>query len=133
MKDIKLYCHSDTKEYIRLDFTAYIDKGENTMWEDWHIGDECLVIYQTDYNILLIPYFEKIYPFKEPITDTLETHFDVCFDNWFNKKNCYKIIELIQKDIQNKTKKEQKFYNSFIEWVSKQLQFADGIVIEGNL
>lgn len=133
MRNIKLYCYSDKKERIRLDFTAYIDKDKNTMWEDWHIGNECLVVYQTDYNRLLIPYFEKIYPFKEPITHTLETHFDACFDNWFNKENCYKIIELIQKDIENKTKKELQFYNSFIEWISKQLQFADGIVVDGNL
>ena len=55
-------------------------------------------IYKQDYELLL-GYFNKIYPVKDAFDGTLEPVFDVCFCNWIGKRDWYRIIDEIERDL----------------------------------
>lgn len=124
---------SDIKEKIVLEFLPCVNKGENMQWEDWHLNDrQSLVIYSTDYNELL-RYIKPVFPVDDPITGERQQSFDVCFDNWLDRKTCEIIVENILIDIENiNDEKQAKFYMDFISWINEQLLWADIIVVEGN-
>ena len=50
-----LTCHGSPKEKICLEFYPCKNKGEETMWEDWHVA-EPLTVFKSDYQRLLIDY-----------------------------------------------------------------------------
>ena len=128
-------CYSKTDEKVRLHFFPCKNTGENITWEEWHSKNP-LTVYSTDYSELLLEYICKIYPVKDPTNNEVVEYFDVCFDNWIGKEDWKKIIAEIKVKINRNNnppaKIEKEFYENFIEWIEKELQWADIIVVEGN-
>ena len=120
---------------IILDFNPLRPSQEpdwNPKWEEWHCYQTPLRIYRQDYE-LLIPYFSKIYPTTDAFDGTPEHVFDVCFDNWIGAKDWERILQEIEKGMENHSTEEKEFLISFIEWVKEALQYTEIIVVEGNL
>ena len=128
-------CYSKTDEKICLHFFPYKNIGDNITWEEWH-NKKPLTIYLTDYSELLLEYICRVYPIKDPTNDEVIKSFDVCFDNWIGKNDWEKIIEEIKVKINRNSnrpsKMEKEFYENFVEWIEKELEWADIIVAEGN-
>ena len=82
-------------------------------------------------------YISEIYPIEDPTSNEVIQSFDECFTNWIGKSQWDKIIEKINSRInQNNnrlSKMEKEFYLNFMEWIEKELEWADIIVVEGNL
>jgi len=129
---MKLYCHANRKEKIRLDFRPCINTGENITWEEWNVA-EPLVIFATDYDMLL-PYFKEVFPLKDPTNGETQKSFDLCCHNWIGRDDWRHIIEHIKSDIVSKENGDEKrFFNQFVDWIESQLSWADIIMVEGNL
>lgn len=54
--------YSDKKEKIYLMFLPLFITGKDPMWEDWNCYKYPMMIYMTDYERLIVPYFDKIFP-----------------------------------------------------------------------
>lgn len=84
-----------------------------------------------------LDYISEIYPVKDPTNNEMIDSFDECFDNWIGKSDWIKIIEIIKQRInQNNSrlsKLEKEFYENFIEWIENKIEWADIIVVDGNL
>ncbi|MDR1316562.1 MAG: hypothetical protein LBK13_06780 [Spirochaetales bacterium] len=129
-------CYSKIDETICLEFLPCKNTGENITWEEWH-GKKPLTVFFTDYRQLLLEYICGIYPIKNITNNKIIDNFDECFDNWIGKDDWKKIMEKIKLKI-NRTnnrpqKMEKEFYENFIEWIEKELEWADIIVVDGNL
>jgi len=127
-------CYSKSEEQICLQFYPCKNAGENITWEEWH-SKRPLTIFATDYDKLL-EFICAIYPIKDPTNNEIAQTFDVCFGNWIGKEDWKKIIEKIKAVLKRNNnrppKLEKEFYENFIEWVEKELEWADIIVVEGN-
>lgn len=134
-KYIELRLYAPKSEKILLDFNPLklSDEPEwNPTWEDWHCYAAPLRIYRQDYELLL-DYFNKIYPVKDPFNGALQPAFDVCFDNWIGKDDWLKIIFEIERDFENTSDDKKHFFTSFLEWLREALNHTSVIVVEGNL
>ncbi len=131
-----LRCYSNINDKICLEFYPCKNLGEDISWEEWH-RKKPLTIFSEDYQKLLIDFLKELYPTKDPTNNEVVESFDVCFDNWIGKSDWLKIIknitQRINKNNNRPTKLEKEFYENFIEWVEKELEWADIIVVEGNL
>lgn len=129
-------CFSDIKEKICWTLHPCTNYGEDITWEQWHTKMP-LYIFQTDYEKLLLEFITEIYPIKDPANNKIIETFDPCFDNWIGKSDWNKILIEIKRKLQKNnnrpSKLEKEFYNNFIEWVEKELEWADIIVIDSNL
>jgi hypothetical protein len=128
-------CYSKADERVCLEFYPCKNIGKNISWEEWHRKIP-LTVYSTDYCKLLLEYICSVYPVKDPTNDEVIESFDVCFDNWIGKEDWKKIIVGIKVKINRNnnrpSKTEKEFYENFIEWIEKELEWADMIVVEGN-
>ena len=129
-------CYSDIKEKICWTFHPCKNYGENITWEQWHTKIP-LRIFGTDCDKLLQEYVTGIYPLKDPTDNKIIEVFDPCFDNWIGKEDWNKIINKIKDKLQRNnnrpSKSENEFYNNFLEWIEKELEWADIIVVDSNL
>jgi hypothetical protein len=131
---MELRCNADKKEKICLLFFPCEDKGEKITWEEWH-KVEPLVVYDTDWDLLL-SHFYKVFPITDPTNafGEIQDSFDHCFDNWIGKNDWLRIIKSIKNNLNSiEIEKEIQFFNKFICWIEKQLDWADIIVIDSNL
>jgi hypothetical protein len=129
-------CYSNFEEKICLEFFPCKNTVANITWEEWH-SKKSLVVFFTDYRKLLIDYICEIYPIKDITNNTTVKSFDECFDNWIEKNYWVKILEKIKirmnANSNRLSKMEKEFYNNFVEWIEKELEWADIIVVEGNM
>lgn len=108
------------------------EPNRNPMWEEWHCYSSPLKIYKQDYELLL-EYFNRIYPIKDAFDGTIQSDFDVCFDNWIGKDDWHKIIFEIKKDIDDFSYSKKDFFQNFVKWLEEALEYTTIIVVEGNL
>ena len=127
-----LRCYSKENEIILLEFSP-CRNNIDPQWEDWNYCADPLVVYDTDYTKLLLPYLNIVFPLVEPITGDLQERFDVCFDNWISKENWMKIIDAIKRDMDSFKENERFFYSKFCDWILNELKTVDIIVVWGNL
>jgi len=129
-------CYSKYDEKIRLDFFPCKNVSENWAWEEWHT-EIPLTIFVTDYRQLLLEYICEVYPTNDPTNHEIEQSFDECSFNFIGKDDWIKIIErikiLLKRNNNRPSKMEKEFYENFIEWVEKELKWANIIVVDGNL
>jgi len=137
-------CYSDIKEKICWTLHPFKSPIENYTRTDLNKTAH-LVIFATDYEKLLLDYIEEIYPTKnlhppypsEAPSDDVQMCFDNTGENWIGKddwnKITSKIKEKLQKSNNRPSKLEKEFYNNFLEWIEKELKWADIIVIDSNL
>lgn len=134
-KEIELRLYAPKSEKIRLDFNPLklSDIPDwNPAWEEWHAYVSPLVVYEQDYTMLLMDYFNIIYPTKDAFDGTPEFCFDICFDNWIGADDWKKIITEIQKDFGGFEPDRKRFYADFLNWLEEALNYTDIIVVEGN-
>ncbi len=126
-------CYSNNKEKIFLRFYPCKNLGENISF-DYVYKQSCLTVYENDYNKLLLPFLNEIFPLIDPTDNEIQQTFDVCADNWIDKSSFYKIIDKIKDKLGKLTlKNEIEFYVKFIEWFEKKSKSFDLVMIEGNL
>jgi len=129
-------CYSDVNEKICWTLYPCVNFGENITREQWHAKTP-LYIFYADYEKLLKEYVTGIYPIINPTNNTVVEAFDPCFNNWIGKDDWKKIINEIKNKLQRNnnrpSKLEREFYNNFLEWIEKELEWADIIVIDSNL
>lgn len=131
-KELRLYTPKNEK--ILLNFNPLKISEEpnwNPSWEEWHCYAVPLRIYRQDYD-LLVDYFNRVYPLKNAFDGTLESAFDVCFDNWICKDDWLKIISEIEQDLENMPDEKKLFFMAFLEWLKNALNHTSIIVVEGN-
>ena len=76
--------------------------------------------------------FRSVFPLENYFDQSIEECFDVCGENYFDKK----ILRLIIKKLTQKETKDlkaQNFINELITWLNDKLEYTDYIVIYGNL
>lgn len=105
----------------------------NIQWENWHCYRSILTIFRKDYERLLIPYFNQIFPTVDPIEGKVQDCMEACFANWIGKEAWIKFISLIQEDIPQKSNQEQDFYKEVCTWLMTCLTQTDVIVVDGTL
>lgn len=128
---MNLYCYSSASEKICLTFYPCLNKGAGTSYDEAYSFLEPLKIYQTDYDRLIIPYLQRIFPIKDPTNQSIQDEFDYFFDNWIAKEDFFRFIALLE-EREPVTPAESQFYSIFIGWVQKELSWAEMIMVEGN-
>ncbi len=76
--------------------------------------------------------FKSVFPLTDPWDKTIEEYFDVCGHNYFDSKTCRIIMERIKK-LKAGEPKVNKFLKQLIDWWDDKLNYADYIVVYGNL
>jgi predicted HAD superfamily phosphohydrolase len=129
-------CYSKYDEKICLRFFPCKNLGDDISLEELYTQIP-LTVFVTDYVELLLEYITGIYPIKDITNDEIVQSFEECFDNWIGKDDWKKIIEKIKVKLNRNnnrpSKMEKEFYENFIEWIEKELDWADIIVVKGNL
>lgn len=106
--------------------------GQSPVWEDWHCYQHPLEIYRSDYDKLLVPYLQEVFPLSDPLSGEIQEYFDVCFVNWIGKEAWLTFMENVNQNLENKNKQEIQYYQSLLLWMERALQETDVIVVEGN-
>lgn len=133
-KYIELRIYAPKSEAVYLDFNPLkiSNKSDwNPLWEEWHCYSSPLRIYKQDYNLLL-KYFNKIYPTKDAIDNSISLSFDICSDNWIKKSDWQIIVDEIENDNDLVCENEKKFFLDFLNWIKTALTYTTVIVVEGN-
>ena len=110
------------KEKIFLRFQPLRMTGSDPQWEDWNCYDNLLLVYQTDYNWLLMPYFEQLFPIADPINKNIQDRMNVCFDNWIGKEDWQRFFCFIKNDMQTMSEEVKNFYCELISWIEIALK-----------
>lgn len=131
-KEIVQRLYAPKEEYIWIAMHPLMIENRKPIWEDWHSYRSFLRIYETDFDRLLKPYFDQIFPVVHPFDHSIQACFDLCFTNWIDQKSWELWMDLIDKDLDKKSKEEQVFYQMILTWVEKVLTFTNVIVVEGN-
>lgn len=79
----------------------------------------------------MLCYFNKIYPVKDAFDGTLEPVFDVCFCNWIGKRDWYRIIDEIERDLNSVSNGKRGLFMDFLAWVKRALKHTSVIIVEG--
>ncbi len=108
------------------------------LWPENKNGETYKTIKRNDVFIptadfeYIIDEFKAVFPLKDPWTDTIEDYFDTCSHNSFNAETSNHILKKI-KMITHEDDKVQLFLQEVITWFTKTLEYADYIIIYGNL
>ncbi|MEJ5105060.1 hypothetical protein [Chryseobacterium sp. MYb328] len=85
----------------------------------------------TDFDYV-IDEFKSVFPLENPWNKEMEVSFDICGHNYFDKTTCKIIIDRIMRTKTDELK-VAKFKNELIEWLDDKLEYAEYIVVYGNL
>lgn len=129
--EMRLY--SENNEKIFLEFAPVrIPKSGDIMWEDWNYYNS-LRIFKTDYEMLFVPFAEKIFPVKDPDTDELQTYLDLCSPNWIGKSDIERLIKIIDESSKDKKSEERQFLKIITEYLQDCIKISNMVLIDGNL
>lgn len=131
--EIRLYSPKDEMIFLLFNPVKMSSTPDwNPQWEEWHCYKNPMVVYRQDYNKLLLPYFERIYPTEDAFSGEVEECFDVCFSNWIGEKDWRQFVLEIEGDFDNFLEEEKEFYKKLINWINVALEYTSIIVVEGN-
>ncbi|MDN4616734.1 hypothetical protein QCD85_01400 [Paenibacillus sp. PsM32] len=100
--------------------------------EKWdQIQADSVFIYAGDFDYL-IPYLKKHYPIVDPVTNDRYGYFDTSGFNPIAKALWTNILAEM-KAYQTKDRELKAFIRSLVTWLEIQLEWADEIIIFGNL
>ncbi|RZJ51029.1 MAG: hypothetical protein EOO19_01780 [Chryseobacterium sp.] len=88
-------------------------------------------IAEEDFDIVL-DVFESVFPLQNPWNNTIEDRFDKVGNNFFDDEIGKIILEKIN-EIKSEDLKETHFLNQLSDWLNDKLNYADYIVVYGNL
>ncbi|MBQ2581129.1 MAG: hypothetical protein II574_05825 [Ruminococcus sp.] len=131
--DVRLY--SADSEKIFLEFKPVREQnGKELQWVDWNCYDSVFV-YQTDYNKLLVPALEKLFPLQDP--DPLGWGMQDCFDatsmNWLGADKWNEYISALEQSRETLNKEEQMFIDTLLPMFRSFTEKSGIICVEGNL
>ena len=130
---LRLYAPKSEKILLDFEPLKISDKPDSEpLWEEWHCYASPLRIFKQDYELLL-RYFSKVYPVKDPINGNVLSFFDVCSDNRIGGEDWLKIICEIEGDIGTVPDNEKAFLLRFVKWLREAMKYTSVIVAEGNL
>ena len=130
--DVRLY--SADSEKVFLEFKpARMPENKEMQWTDWNCYDSVFV-YRTDYEKLLVPTLDKLFPLDDPDPNGWGTQecLDVCSLNWLGADNWKEFISLLEKLRPTLVKEEQMFIDTLLPMFKGFLDKSDIICIEGN-
>ena len=129
--DLRLY--SSDKEKIYLEFKP-MDIGEDGKadWEDFHRYDS-LMIFQTDYERLLSPLMDKLYPLKELESGEIQDSLDYCFENFIGSEDRQRFTEMIREKAVSSEGEEKDFFSEMLVFLENAGRQSEYFCIEGNL
>ncbi|SFD37109.1 hypothetical protein [Flavobacterium phragmitis] len=113
----------------KIGFILWPENAEGEFYKTEKRND---VFIQTEDFDLVLKEFQNVFPMKNPWNNEAENEFDVLGHNYFDNKTCEKIVEEINK-IQTRDKKEETFLAELKNWLNDKLNYADFIVVYGNL
>jgi hypothetical protein len=118
-------------------FYPYKNMDEAKTFAHYNFSGPRLLVFMTDYRQLLLEYIHAIYPLKDPENDEIVDVFDECSNNWIGKDDFLRLIEKIKitlgRNNNRPSKMEREFYNNIIEWAEEKLEWANIMIIDGNL
>ncbi|MCL9806556.1 hypothetical protein NAT51_13555 [Flavobacterium amniphilum] len=80
----------------------------------------------------IIKAFQSVFPLHDSWNNTIEEHFDVCGDNYFDKEICSVILKKMSQ-LEINDPEVIKFIKEVTNWFNDKLNYADYIVVSGNL
>lgn len=107
--------------------------GDVPRREEWNCYRSVLSVGWTDFQQLLSPAFEQVFPVADPTTGEMQEDFDPCFDNRIGRADWARWLALLRAGLAGRTAEEWRFLAQVIGWVETTLTHADVIVVEGNL
>ncbi len=127
-------CYTPRGEKVHLAFLPLRpDCGNTPQWEDWNCYRSILTIGWSDCQRLIFPTLEQVFPVTDPTNGEVQEAFDPCFDNWIGKEDWKRWMELVQKNLPDRTAEESDFLRSVLGWIETALTYTDVMVVEGNL
>jgi hypothetical protein len=86
----------------------------------------------TDDFDYIIKEFKSAFPLQNPWSNIIEESFDACGHNYFDKKTCILIVDRINK-LKTDNLTIRIFLQEVSQWIIEKLQYAEYIVVYGNL
>ena len=109
-----------------------------SLWPETKNGDcyktvkrNAVFIPSSDFDYI-IEEFKSVFPQKHPVFKHVEKEFDPCGDNHFSNSVCKQILSKIEQ-IKKSDPKIEKFLEEVKDWLNDKLEYADIIVVFGNL
>lgn len=134
-KVTELRLYSEDREKIELEFKPVnLPENGDIQWEDWNCYDS-LRIFITDYERLLIPLIDKLFPVTDPdpMGWGVQERFDATDLNWFGSEDRQKLISLIEERAQEVNADEKEFYAEVLKFLRGYTEISEYFCIEGNL
>ena len=130
--DVRMYSADSEKVFLEFKPARMPDSGE-MQWEDWNCYDSVFV-YKADYERLLVPTLEKLFPLEDPDPNGWGTqeYFDVCSLNWLGADKWKEFIAQLEQLRQALTEEEQMFMDTLLPMFRGFLSLSEIICIEGN-
>ena len=131
--EIRLY--SLDEEMIYLEFCpVHVSENWDIQFVDWNTYDS-LLIFRTDYEKLLIPALDELFPVYDPAPDGwgLQEEFDRMGPNFIGAEDWRRLMGLLEKRREISQDPEKQFYDevlSYFEWAEKVSGY---FCIDGNL
>lgn len=130
---IRLY--SGDGELICMEFKPVHNPPDGVIrFEDWNCYDS-FTVYKTDYEKLLLPSIESIFPVMDPDPEGwgLQEQLDLCSLNWLGREDWIRLTEVLSGCFDSATEPEKEFYSAVLERMRKFMEISDIFCIEGNL
>ena len=127
--EIRLYSSEDEVIYIAVT-PANTEENGNIFWDRY----DCLIIYRTDYEKLLYPIFDELFPVNDPDpVDNwgIQEKFDPCSLNWFGREDMVRFCQLMKS--RECSAEEAEFYTEIAAFVEEGLKVSGLFCINGNL
>ncbi|WP_295153507.1 hypothetical protein [uncultured Ruminococcus sp.] len=129
--EMRLY--SADNEKIELEFKPmYIPEDRAVDWDDFNRYDS-MMIFQTDYERLLSPLIDSLYPLTAPDTGEVENALDYCFENFIGSDDRTQLLVLIEEKAHTCADEEREFYNELLLFLKEAEKKSPYLCIEGNL
>ncbi|KAF2514660.1 hypothetical protein [Flavobacterium foetidum] len=113
----------------KIGFILWPENAEGEFYKTEKRND---VFIQTEDFDIVLKEFQAVFPMKNPWNNQMENEFDVLGHNYFDKETCRQIIEEINK-VQTRDENEENFLGELKNWLNDKLNYADYIVVYGNL
>ena len=129
--EMRLY--SADNEKIEVEFKPMdIPEDKAVDWDDFNRYDS-IMIFQTDYERLLSPLIDSLYPLTAPDTGEIENALDYCFENFIGSEDRKKLLMLIDEKARTCDGDDREFYGELLAFLKEAEKKSPYLCIEGNL
>jgi hypothetical protein len=112
-----------------IGFILWPEKANGENYKTTKRNDVFIPTADFDY---IINEFKSVFPLENTVNKQVEESFDPCGHNFFDNKTCRLIVDSIS-EIKTDKPVVDRFIKELINWLNDKLEYADFIVVYGNL